>query len=774
MNNYEYLQDYFKKNSECRILLGNNDKTALIIGNGITRLALDSPSWYNWIKDLWIDIKPDIPFDYMRLREVTLPECIQYLLDNSKDSENKRRLIYKSLWEATEKIDISRVNLEFHELCINSFRVFFTTNYDTLLERICLKNNIAVDVHVIKANSPNIEPPVSILPPTNNPKTKITLVKLHGSFSLAGIESRILEKPEDYIFDRWWLDSDGGNTIVAGVRQYSNIYPHSANLIQKLRSDCPNIRAIQYLIFLGYGMKSEDDIVAQLSKRTGTQMQLAMTYGGDTVDDLRYKGTWLINHLSMPAYKGGAKKARIRAHCDFLQYLINPKFCDSIDNSNPSQCIVIGQASVVNVVRVGEPPAQERSYRITEGPTYPKEKGLHKYVTKYVAGQMLTPALFLDRWNLKSLFVSLIGYDEAGLEIRNELIKKENIDWSYVLQDNHVITDNSFVVTHDEFRTLYDSGLDFDKTKDIIQDSLQKISDSIEDKNIRPSLIYVCKWYLEEITLNNYLKGWVEQGKNPLVCYETGSRGSNPDSRGDFFIESKIGENCDVMLASSLFVMRAFRMPLFDIKSKTLSQKFDPNIPLNEWDRIYNNDAYQRFDYRNRASQNLNFVLGLNHLKIDRIISLFFESETAKKLFYKVSWWIITLGDMGMVAISKNHRNGWWVSPQEIAKEDILNALGCGDVSRGGFIGYYLKKVYEGNYQNSDYSKEKYFLENKDLVINAVKCAVYAGTEKIKYFKLDDAISELSWDKIETCSNNLIEKELDSSTLDEMVKLVLT
>ena len=77
-----------------------------------------------------------------------------------------------------------------------------------------------------------------------------------------------------------------------------------------------------------------------------------------------------------------------------------------------------------------------------------------------------------------------------------------NTHYRLNLQDNRVITDNSFVVTHDEFRTVYDSGLDFEKTKDIIQDTFRKISGNIENKQTIPSLIYLCKWYLEEYNSN--------------------------------------------------------------------------------------------------------------------------------------------------------------------------------------------------------------------------------------------------------------------------------
>jgi sugar/nucleoside kinase (ribokinase family) len=775
MNNYDHLkeyfsQEYFKKNS----FLGHNNKTAIVFGNGITRLALNSPSWYGWVKNLWEDIKPEIPFEYMQLREVTLPECIQYLIDTTsliektEESEKARKLIYKSLWNATENIDLNQVMPDIHKKCVHSFKIFFTTNYDTLLERICLKNQIGVDVHVRNADNSDITP-VELKPEWTN---RITLVKLHGSFPLNGLESRFIEPPNDKIFEDWWDNSHKGKTIVAGVREYSNSYASSVNIIDKLRQKS-SITDIQYLIFMGYGMKSEDDIVVQLSKRIGVQTQVAMTYGGDTIDDLRYEKNWSIKHISIPATRGGGREARIKAHYDFLQYVTEPIINYSSCNTYSPQCIVVGQASVVNVVRISEPPAQERSYRITEGPAYPKDKNSHKYTTRYVAGQMLTPTLLLDRWNLKSLFVSLIGYDESGLKIRNELINKNNIDWSYILQDNRVITDNSFVVTHDEFRTVYDSGLDFEKTKDIIQDTFRKISGNIENKQTIPSLIYLCKWYLEDLTYNEYLKGWIEKGKYPLVCYETGAKGSNPDSRGDFYIERKIGIYCDVMLASSLFVMRAFKMPLFDIESKKISQEFDLKIPLAEWDAEYNSPKYQRFNYQNRASQNLNFVLGLNHLRENEIIRLLFESQTANDLFPNVSWWIVTLGDIGMVAISKHDEEAWWIKPQTIGKKDILNALGCGDVSRGAFIGYYLKRVYDNEYQNSDYDKNKYFLKEKNVVLNAVKCAVYAGTEKIKYFNLNDALSELSWDTIEDGSNNLIAKRLNSHTLDEMSKLVV-
>ena len=760
-----------------------SENIALILGNGCTRLALNnSPSWDKWIKTLWENIDPKIPFEYMQLRDVTLPESIQYLINytdsigDPTDRKEKQKYIYKSLWATTEQIEIDDVKSSFHEMCITSFNTIFTTNYDTLIERICLKNNISVHLYPIGYHERGVEREGVTLTPNlhKKPKSEIKLIKLHGTFPFDHLNANYSNSPQDFLFNTWW-DNGHYKDIVAGVREYSKMYPSTRDIIDDLRSNDPDIKSIEGLIFLGYGMKSEDDIVIQLLSRLGHQMRHSMTYGGDEVDELRYSGNWGIPHLSIPASYGDEKVNRYDAHCHFINLFANRNIpnlrCDEVNH----RCILIGQASFANVIRIDEPPAQERSYRIVQEKDSQGKKV--EYNTSYVAGQVLSPTLLLDAWGLKSLFVSAIGYDKPGLEIKNRLAKTENINYRYLIKDKIRKTDNSFVVTHSEFRTIYDTTQEFNESNKLIEENLGKVEELITTNEIIPSLIYISKWYRGEMLKTGFLHFVCNHAANPLVCYETGSGGSHSDINSDIpYEDSKeegIGEYCDVMLASSLYIMRAFRWPLFDIKMKSSSPvyEFDLSTSLDEWGKKYNSENFQRFDYRHRASQNSNFILGLSNLWNKGLLSRIFNDVRSKFYYKNISWWIVTIGDMGMVAISKHHNKGWWIDTLEIEKSLVKNAFGCGDISRGAFVGYYLKNVHVNNAEHLNYDKNE-FLKNHNEVLNAVKCAVYVGTQKLTYFELDDALFNLSWDNVQNESEKLLVKELNQETFTEMKKRI--
>jgi len=789
MSNSEIIKKHIESDVSLKELFESHQfkNSALMAGNGLTRLALvNSPSWYQWVERLWGEIDPAIPFDYVTMRDVSLPECINYLHKQTENDKEKQKSIYKLLWKSTEKApipaDINKephnleMDLRFHAFCVEHFKIIFTTNYDTLFERTCKKLNFNVEIFEFLPERVNKKPYKLKFGDKQSPT--ITLVKLHGTFPFNHITSSDI--PTEKVFNTWY-DDGGPEKIVAGVKQYEKAYKYNMEKIDEFEEEVNFSKYIRSLLFLGYGMRSEDDIVVQISKKYAHLGQIAMTYGGDAIDHMRYETNWGISHLSMPAELGGGKDARMQAHFDFTRFLLKKGAGQSPPDVSP-RGIMVGQCNYVNVVRTAEPPAQERSYKITKGPFSPHKKTTEKlYEIGYVAGQILTPAIFLDRWDVKTSIASFIGYDYYGLKIRNHLMRNPNINWKYVIQDKRIVTDHSSVVTHGEFRTLFDSGDQSKFGSDKIKEVFGTISKEIDEKTIIPSFIYLSKWYLEEVSHDKFLREWIASGNNPLVCYETGSKGSDITKSGEeFFLEKEIGKYCDVMLASSLYVMRVFRMPILQ-KGRIITNL--GKHTLKEYDKLYTGGSPE--GYTNRAHQNLSFVTGLWEISsggsdMSKVINTFFNSKKLQNEFPNVSWWIVTLGDLGMVAFSrdkdtKNHQ-AWWIKAPEISdKNEIVNALGCGDSSRAGFLGYYINSIFNRNFQASDYHKTKYFLNNHAEVLNAVKCAVYVGTEKIKYFHLEDAVRDLLWEDVNTQSKKIEIFSLHNKrNLDRLYKLALS
>lgn len=767
MSNFDIIKEFVESDYYLSQALNNGyfDSPALLVGNGITRLALsNSPSWFQWIKELWGEIDPQIPFEYMLMRDVSLPECINYLNKQAEDDKKKLELIFYKLWKYTElskipnEIDKSpkkdnEIDLRFHALCVKNFKYIFTTNYDTLFERTCKKLGYNVVLYEFTPMSFNRNP--NFLYYGSKNANSIFLIKLHGTFPFDHIAQN--RDPIDTIF-RNWYNNKGPDKLVAGITQYALAYQYNRQKVDDLENALELSNKIASLFFLGYGMKSEDDIVVQISKKYATYAQIAMTYGGDIINTLRYETNWGIPHLSLPAEHGGGKSARMDAHINFVEYFLNG---GTLQPSKPPQIhpqgIMVGQSNYVNVIRTAEAPTQERSYKISKGKFTPSSSLTDKvYEVEYVAGQILTPAILLDRWNVKTNLVSFIGYDSYGLKIHDYLIGKPNIDWSNLIQDKKIITDHSIVVTHDGVRTLYDSG--DHSNYGLIKETFKNISKAIKNKRIIPSFIYLSKWYLEEVSHDRFLNEWVSASNYPLVCYETGTKGSEIDHHEEFYLEREIGKYCDVMLASSLFVMRAFRMPIYKNK-RTINNYNDTT--LKEYDELYTEGSPE--GYSNRAHQNTSFVNGLYELtkqgsKIEDFIDILFNSSTAQTKFSNVTWWVVTLGDLGMVAFSKhkdpNNNQAWWIKAPTVEKNRIVNALGCGDASRAGFLGYYVNNVFT-NKTTANFNKTDDFLNNCSEVINAVKCAVYIGAEKIKYFDLEDAVKDLSWNNVITQSKTV-------------------
>ena len=92
----------------------------------------------------------------------------------------------------------------------------------------------------------------------------------------------------------------------------------------------------------------------------------------------------------------------------------------------------------------------------------------------------------------------------------------------------------------------------------------------------------------------------------------------------------------------------------------------------------------------------------------------------------------------------------------------MLNTLGCGDITRGGFLGSITKKIAE--HQRYDVNK---VLNDSDIILDAARFAVAAGTARTGTFNLNEALKEkLQWKDIERQAKQKVKvDEISAQTL---------
>ena len=141
---------------------------------------------------------------------------------------------------------------------------------------------------------------------------------------------------------------------------------------------------------------------------------------------------------------------------------------------------------------------------------------------------------------------------------------------------------------------------------------------------------------------------------------------------------------------------------------------FDPN---------YRKDLFSKVSWRKIVKKILRYA---NILKIGKDeLSLFtnnddyiFSIKEITSKYHNLSYIFLTDSDKDMMVIDTKNKEGYIVSPLHFKKEEIKDAIGCGDASFGGFIGY-LSSLKDFNSSSLDFSP----LE----LINATKIGSICG-----------------------------------------------
>jgi hypothetical protein len=498
-------------------------------------------------------------------------------------------------------------------------------------------------------------------------------------------------------------------------------------------------------------MASEDDLVIELlNRQLDSNIKVAMTYGGDEIDNYRFQNQWGIKHLLIPGNQGGGINARINAHLQFINQFTLGDCKDSgttenCDNFDTDRALLIGQSSYQYVVRLETAPLQERTYQVLSGKFNVKDKDEQAYEVKQVGGQMFVPAKFLSHWGVPVSLGSVIGYDEFGMEIRRQLYELDNIDWRYTEMASEIVTDHSYVVTFAGVRTIIDGRAGI-KDSRIADRFIKRINEDLSSGQLTPKVIYLSKWYLESCK-SILSKSNSTKGLKPLIAYETGTRGSeDPQS----YEGSILGDSCDVVLSSSLFAMRIARLPLSSPETRKIGYKTDDTTTIAQWDSQFKN--YQPKNTTNKTYQNDALAIGLKNVGCIKFHERLFSS-----IFPNASWWVITMGEGGMILFNRSCPSyGTWIPSPKV---DVVNALGCGDVSRAGFITWFMK---------SGLNREE-FLNSEKAVITAAKFAVAAGSYKTEYFSIDTAAQYLTWDYLTEKVLSLTETRLnDEQSIEKL------
>lgn len=250
----------------------------LLAGNGLTRLAVGSMSWRQWIREAWnaADALP-FPLEYAELRGLTLPECLSLLIESLGATGSRR--VYDRLWNATEHPRSVDIDLSLHELCIRQFGTIVTTNYDTLFERAAIHGSTKLPfrVSVVKSNGQLAH---KNYPPDRPPQR--TIVKLHGTFPF----NSALKAEDHPLLDETLASWNPNSEVIATASEYDEGINACLAGVAELASGLEN--DVQAVVALGYGMAAEDRLVSHFLRMLGPgKTKLSMTYAGDEVDQAR-------------------------------------------------------------------------------------------------------------------------------------------------------------------------------------------------------------------------------------------------------------------------------------------------------------------------------------------------------------------------------------------------------------------------------------------------------------------------------------------------------
>ena len=828
----------------------------LVAGNGLTRLAERSAvasdeefSWNSWLRRTWDDETLGIRYEVAQDRGLSEPELLSFALQSHAAggaTAGSADIIVADLRKWTETaLEPGPV----HGLCVQIFDAIVTTNYDTLFERACKHLGYDAEVYVVEVDPTKdtrkgeklawLSRPKRIRGPqkseTGAPKK---IFKYHGSFAIPDT---------DYLggnliagFDEYRARNAEINTIIDSI--ILAILPDWRRkalyrLGQKLETD---------VVLLGHGLSFSDIGLAQFISRIAPRMLIKLDFGGDKLSEQR-AASWGITHrLNLPLNRARGKDFRKRATLSLLKSLkgddMHPQEAQSTaaspeERKDAAYVLMLGQASYGYVFRCNRPIA-EHSHRIhgeyfleisreqrnrakeliqkaaqLTGRDLKRENQLklwrhrfrnHRYNATQIQGQMLTPALLLDRWGIPSVFASIIGTDVLGRKVKHLLEECYNLDSSLVKESFAIDkTDHSYVAAFGGMRTLFDhceTGEENDNP-DLISDAKKLISD-LEAKvfgsqtiisNSNPSTgigipkaLYLSKWLLKDCAPLVARLGSLPN--RPLILYETGTTGTDSLKAE----QTVLGAWCDIVLASPVVPMKIARAPITlpyipDGENPNVNCFKWPNdrtltpstIPPAEWHEIYSKHQQNAQQYL--AFHHVLFLVALACLGPGYIARCLFQGTPQPDgldempFFPAARYWVVTAGEFGMFLFERPNRmvDNWdsatsvkWVQPpgydgsgHYLPDIKVLNTLGCGDVSRGAFIGHFMRH----ERVRGDRGR---LLDDPAAVEDCVKVAVAVGKRRTTEFSLPEFMDKADWKKLVNESNQCDVIEITGKNID--------
>lgn len=457
---------------------------------------------------------------------------------------------------------------------------------------------------------------------------------------------------------------------------------------------------------------------------------------------------------------------------DFLQVMGNAGYDPNDYNSGPrARCVMLGQVSENIVLGIESAPQMEHSYRVLgthknvwlenddQKIREKAQKGvLGQMAVTQMGGQMLVPATFMARWLCRKqennrelrgeriVLASIIGWDNRGDKIYNFLAYEDYLDNSLVFRDYQYPTEWAAVATYQGLRTLLDVQT-LQPSKQIIKELSKKIDEIVAPQGKEPPRsVYLSKWFLEEDQLGSYIsnwqKKWLNNSTRPWIFYETGGTGS-----GGLSAEKKLNSafSVDFVLASIPALMRIGTLPIFYSDNDGIEFFRDGNSEVKPDEYTKKMFSKLRQDSLNRKQLMTNFFGMLATTNPSEIFSRLFQEKFSH--MFNARAFVVTLNEMGALAIVKDKLNSEKVKVYHIqipafgGDKEVRCALGAGDAFRGAFIDSILDAT---NSENPDQIEEL-----DTLTIGATRRGVGVGTEKVRYFSVEDAFKNINEVKAE-------------------------
>lgn len=612
------------------------------------------------------------------------------------------------------------------------------------------------------------------------------VLKLHGTFTLPSPDNINDDGPRE---ETWLRDRAWDSTVTS-----SAAYQARLRSADNWKDIIPAIREYD-MVALGYGFNPEDITIHNLvmEYETGQRYRFALLHGDAFEKRFRYQkygfsvGTFDGGHgcdtemrmavmyiwLRQLFYtqEGLNPRWHIESELvnlfeqDFLQVMENAGYDPKDDNSGPrARCVMLGQVSENIVLGIESAPQMEHSYRVLgthknvwledDDPQIRKEakKGIRgQMAVTQMGGQMLVPATFMAKWLCRKqkdnpklrgeriVLASIIGWDKRGDKIYSFLAYEDYLDNSLVFRDYQYPTEWAAVATYQGLRTLLDVQT-LQPSQQVVKDLSKKIDDLVAPRSKEPPRsIYLSKWFLEEDQLGSYISNWQEKWSSnsmrPWIFYETGGTGS-----GGLSAEEKLNNafSVDFVLASIPALMRIGTLPICHGDDNGI--EFFSNGKVDPDD--YTKKMFKRLrqDSLNRKELMKNFFEMLATTNPSEIFSRLFQEKFSH--MFNARAFVVTLNEMGALAIVKDKLNAERVKVYHIQIPDLGDdkevrcALGAGDAFRGAFIDSILDST---NNENPDCMEE---LDN--LTINATRRGVGVGTEKVRYFSVEDAFNSIN------------------------------